>query len=95
MLTVSKGDIDLYNADQCPVTLQVKLKRSTLTLNKVNVDLKRNGESYYIMIGGTVVGIMNIALSKTVTNCNELGIRYKGKIVEENETVYARFQRTA
>lgn len=96
LLVLPPANVDIsFTPDQCPVTLQKKLNKSTLTVQNVPVDLKRNGERYDLLIGGSVVGSMNIILSKTITGCGELGIKYKGKIIVENEIVYARFQRTA
>ncbi len=81
------------SAEKCPVTLQAKLQKSPLTVNNVPVELEKSGERYEIMIGGRSVGTLDLRISRTITNCSELGIRYKGKIVVEKEIVYARFQR--
>jgi len=83
------------SSNKCPVTLQTKLKKSALTVNSVPVELQKKGERYEIMIGGRSVGIMDLRISKTITNCSELEIRYNGKIVVEKDIVYARFQRTS
>ena len=81
------------SADKCPVTLQAKLHKSALTVNNAPVELEKSGERYEITIGGRPVGTLDLRISKTITNCSDLGIRYKGKIVVEKEIAYARFQR--
>ena len=83
------------SSSKCPVTLQAKLHKSPLTVNNVPVELDKNGERYEITIGGRSVGTLDLRISKTITNCSELGIRYKGKIVVEKAIVYARFQRVS
>ena len=82
-----------FTADQCLVTFQAKVEKSALTAQDIRVRLETVGERYAIMIGGNKIGSLNIQQSKMVAECQELGIRYTGKIVIENNTIYARFKR--
>lgn len=82
-------------ADICPVSFDFKINPNIWAIHGASISLTKNGSKYLLRISGEEIGVLNQRLSAIVTNCDELGIRYTGRIVIEKEVIYARFHRIA
>jgi len=78
----------------CPVSVQVKLKQTPLTIEGIAVQLRPAGKSFEVLIGATVIGIIKGTIAQTIISCSHIGFSYiKGTIITEKQNVYARFFR--
>ena len=81
--------------DICKVSFDVIVTNRAFAIVNAPVQLILRGSIYAIDLAGTEVGKLTDRQSTMVTKCVELGVKYKGKIVEEKGEVYARFVRIA
>lgn len=79
--------------DVCPAIINAKLKETPLTKEGVGLELKKNGDRYDILISGTVIGTLDLRISRKIMQCSEYGIKYKGTISVEKNEVYGKFKR--
>jgi hypothetical protein len=88
-------DIPEQVADLCKVSFDVKVDGKPFIAKDANIELVENNSIYNIFLLGTQIGSLNEKLSGMVTKCSELGVKYKGRIVEDKQSFYARFIRVA
>jgi hypothetical protein len=80
-------------ASVCIASFEVKVKDNYLAKQSVKVHLQKKEEGYQILIGGTVIGVLNKRQSKMIGYCKTMGVRYTGEIIMKKNLPYARFFR--
>ncbi|MCC8410490.1 hypothetical protein LJ707_16225 [Mucilaginibacter sp. UR6-1] len=88
-------DIADVAANMCPFKFQVEVTRSGIIMKGARLELIPEGDLYAYYISGHRISALSKKRSEMITNCQSIGIRYKGEIVEEKEKTYARFTRVA
>jgi hypothetical protein len=86
---VSGGGI----ASVCIASFEARVKDNYLAKQDVKVHLQKKEDSYQILIGGTVIGVLNKRHSKMISYCKSMGVRYSGEIIMKKNLPYARFFR--
>nr|WP_067063768.1 hypothetical protein [Mucilaginibacter sp. L294] len=93
-------DIDsiyLGNAliDRCIASFDVKVEKLKFIYPGISVELRNSSGMYVVSILGNDIAVLNKKLSTMIDECSQIGIKYKGIIIEESEVYFARFLRTA
>ena|ERR1700686_2403420 len=77
----------------CLPSFEVKVVKTSLTVEGMTVRLKKENDRYILVIGANEIGKLSEKWSSMVFHCSDLGIKYSGKIIFKNESPYARFDR--
>jgi len=80
-------------ADSCKVSFDVEVTNKAFAIKNASVELVPAGTIYNVYLAGTELCKLNERQSTMVTKCAELGVKYKGNIVDDKSKVYARFVR--
>jgi hypothetical protein len=89
------ADLGEQAADLCKASFDVLVTNKAFAIKNETVELILNGNLYIISLAGTEIGKLTERQSTMVTKCIELGVKYKGKIIEDKGELYARFTRVA
>ena len=82
-------------ADICKVSFDVIIVNKAFAIKNATLELVLVNNLYLIYLAGAEIGQLTDRQSNMVTRCAELGVKYKGKVVEDKGDVYARFVRVA
>jgi hypothetical protein len=82
-------------ADICKVSFDVLITNKAFAIKNAAVELILKQNIYIVHLAGTEIAKLTEKQSEMVKKCAELGVKYKGNIVEHKSDVYARFIRTA
>ena len=80
-------------AEICKVSFDVVIFNKAFAVKNAAVELLLIGNLYGVYLAGTEIGKLTERQSSMVTKCAELGVKYKGSLVEDKGDVYARFIR--
>lgn len=80
-------------ADLCKVSFDATITNRAFAVKNATIQLVSIGNLYGFYLAGTEIGKLTERQSIMVTKCAELGVKYKGSIVEDKGNVYARFIR--
>ncbi|RZK27025.1 MAG: hypothetical protein EOO43_00980 [Flavobacterium sp.] len=91
----SSSDLPEEISNTCPPSLQITVTKNNLVAKGIKVDLVLIDRIYKVQLGGAIIGQFTERQSNTIAKCSELGVKYKGLIVEDKGIFYARFIRVA
>ncbi|MES2266840.1 MAG: hypothetical protein V4520_08775 [Bacteroidota bacterium] len=82
-------------AEICKPSFDVVITNKAFTIKNVSVELVLIDSRYRVYLSGTELAKLTDRQSSMIIKCGELGVKYKGSIVEEKGETYARFLRVA
>ena len=80
-------------AETCMLSFQAKVKELPFVVINTPVSIKKVGPYHQILLLGSVIGKLSKKQSEMVETCALLGVEYAGKIIKEQNGLYARFTR--